>query len=167
MFPLSLFLIKIKFKKPTETEKDLFIPPLICLITNNLFILLSSSGLMAQGNERGTWGPAHTPSFWAPWLSCTSQTQGEQHLSGAVLSLPMGDKGAVLRPKTCFGLGSTFPCTFPPSTILSVHPLGTVLVLEGLCPLLPNAAGMLRNAQETSHIPNSLGEAEEAQGTYL
>lgn len=45
-------------------------------------------------------------------------------------------------------------------------PLGTVVVPEGLCPPLPNAAG-LRNLQETTHFPNSLGEAEEAQGTNL
>lgn len=48
MFPLSLFLIKIKFKKPTETEQD-------------LFTALLSSGLMALGKEGQGHGALLTP----------------------------------------------------------------------------------------------------------
>lgn len=106
MFPLARFLIKIKFFKTTETEKDLFTSPL-------------SSGLMALGKEKSQGhGALLTPLHSGHPGSCTSQAQGEQHFPGVVLPLPRGNKGAVVSPKTCFGLRSTFRCTFPPSTCL-------------------------------------------------
>lgn len=55
-------------------------------------------------------------------------------------------------PSSCFRLGNNFPCTFPPSTVPSVHPLGTDSVPEGLCPLLPNSAGINKSGAEKLHF---------------
>lgn len=65
--------------------------------------------------------------------------------------------------KTCSGLGSTFPCAFPPSTILSLHHLGTVLVPEGLCPLLPmlQDSGMCRKLHTSQTLLGRLKRLKE------
>lgn len=105
---------------------------------------------MALGKERvRDMGPCSHPFILG--------TLAKLHLPG-VPSPARDDKGAVLWPKTCFGLGSTFPCTFPPSTILSVHPFGTVLVPRRTLPSPPKCCRKPHTSQTPLGGPKRLKE---------
>lgn len=150
-FPLSLFLSKIRKKKNPETE-DLSSPPL-------------SSVLMALGQENGRdlGACSHLSiSSTLPWLSWAATSPWG---SPGPVSNPGYQRSCPLTwcPSSCFSLGNNFPSTFPPTTVSSVHPLGT----DSAPRTLPSPSKCRRSQQdwcwETADFPNSLGEAEETR----